>query len=221
MRAAADTFEWEFRGMIGARWRQITSWQSELGRQSVGLLQRKCIKVEEMGSSPSTPDPEYLAPEAGFNPPPPPVRRPRPSWAYAPATYVLVGINCLVFLVDDGARGQRLESHPRSTAVFRRRQCRFGAHQRRMDSHRHRYVRARGYYPSGHEYVVSVESGFAGRAADGFGGRAGGVHPYRRGRQPALHFLQLGLADFAISGIRLVFRSARAHRAPSSASPER
>jgi rhomboid protease GluP len=52
-----------------------------------------------MGSSPSTSDPEFLSPDAGFNPPPSPVRRPRPSWAYAPATYVLVGINCLVFLV--------------------------------------------------------------------------------------------------------------------------
>jgi rhomboid protease GluP len=52
-----------------------------------------------MGSSPSTSDPEFLSPNAGFNPPPPPVRRSRPSWAYAPATYVLVGINCLVFLV--------------------------------------------------------------------------------------------------------------------------
>ncbi|MGA3081702.1 MAG: rhomboid family intramembrane serine protease [Terracidiphilus sp.] len=52
-----------------------------------------------MGSSPSTSDPEFLSPDAGFNPQPPPVRRPRPSWAYAPATYVLVGINCLVFLV--------------------------------------------------------------------------------------------------------------------------
>ncbi len=30
--------------------------------------------------------------------PPRPVRRPRPSWAVAPATYVLVGINCAVFL---------------------------------------------------------------------------------------------------------------------------
>lgn len=40
-----------------------------------------------------------MPPEAGYTPPPPPVRRPRPSWAYAPATYVLVGINCLVFLV--------------------------------------------------------------------------------------------------------------------------
>jgi rhomboid protease GluP len=52
-----------------------------------------------MGSSPSTSDPEFLSPDAGFNSQPPPVRRPRPSWAYAPATYVLVGINCLVFLV--------------------------------------------------------------------------------------------------------------------------
>jgi rhomboid protease GluP len=52
-----------------------------------------------MGSfSPPTPEPEYLSPEADFNPPPPPVRKPRPSWSYAPATYLLVGINCLVFL---------------------------------------------------------------------------------------------------------------------------
>ena len=51
-----------------------------------------------MGSSPPAPEPEYLYPEAGFNPPPQPVRKPRPSWAYAPATYLLVGINCLVFL---------------------------------------------------------------------------------------------------------------------------
>jgi rhomboid protease GluP len=52
-----------------------------------------------MGSSSPTPEPEYLSPEAGFNPPPATVRKPRPSWAYAPATYLLVGINCLVFLV--------------------------------------------------------------------------------------------------------------------------
>jgi rhomboid protease GluP len=53
-----------------------------------------------MGSSPPTsPNPDYLRPEAGFNsPPPPPVRRQRPSWSYAPATYALVAINCLVFL---------------------------------------------------------------------------------------------------------------------------
>ena len=43
--------------------------------------------------------PEFLRPEPGFNPPPQPVRRPRPSWAYAPATYALVAINCMVFLV--------------------------------------------------------------------------------------------------------------------------
>jgi rhomboid protease GluP len=52
-----------------------------------------------MGSSPTASDPEFLRPDGSFNPPPPPVRRPRPSWSYAPATYVLVGINCLVFLV--------------------------------------------------------------------------------------------------------------------------
>ncbi|HME56703.1 MAG TPA: rhomboid family intramembrane serine protease [Terracidiphilus sp.] len=54
-----------------------------------------------MGSfSPPPANPEYLRSEARFNPPPPtPVRRRRPSWSYAPATYVLVGINCLVYLV--------------------------------------------------------------------------------------------------------------------------
>ena len=54
-----------------------------------------------MGSFPPTsPNPEYLPQEGGFNPPPPPpVRRQRPSWSYAPATYVLVAINCLVYLV--------------------------------------------------------------------------------------------------------------------------
>jgi rhomboid protease GluP len=36
-----------------------------------------------------------------MSPPPPqqpPVRKPRPSWAVAPATYLLVGINCAVFI---------------------------------------------------------------------------------------------------------------------------
>jgi rhomboid protease GluP len=52
-----------------------------------------------MGSSPPTsPNPDYLPPDAGFNPPPPPLRRLRPSWSYAPATYALVAINCLVYL---------------------------------------------------------------------------------------------------------------------------
>ncbi|MGA3371345.1 MAG: rhomboid family intramembrane serine protease [Terracidiphilus sp.] len=52
-----------------------------------------------MGSSSRTPDPEIPPPEPGFNPPAQPVGRPRSWWAYAPATYVLVGINCMVFLV--------------------------------------------------------------------------------------------------------------------------
>ena len=41
--------------------------------------------------------PEVLPPDTGYGPPPPP-RRNRRSWSYAPATYLLVGINCLVFL---------------------------------------------------------------------------------------------------------------------------
>ncbi len=48
-----------------------------------------------MGSYPSTPQPEVLPP---VSEPVPPARRRRPLWAAAPATYVLVGINCAVFL---------------------------------------------------------------------------------------------------------------------------
>ena len=64
-----------------------------------------------MGSYPSVPPsrepgsdhgfsgsaPEILPPGGGSMPPRP-VRRSRPSWASAPATYLLVGINCAVYL---------------------------------------------------------------------------------------------------------------------------
>jgi rhomboid protease GluP len=43
------------------------------------------------------PEPEILPPGEQM-PPPQTVRKPRPGWASAPATYLLVGINCLVFL---------------------------------------------------------------------------------------------------------------------------
>jgi rhomboid protease GluP len=43
------------------------------------------------------PEPQILPPGAEM-PPPQRVRRPRPSWSTAPATYLLVGINCAVFL---------------------------------------------------------------------------------------------------------------------------
>src|ERR1700678_4170692 len=49
-----------------------------------------------MGSYPSTPQPEILPPDSEYAPPPP--RRRRPGWAAAPATYLLLGINCGVFL---------------------------------------------------------------------------------------------------------------------------
>ena len=50
-----------------------------------------------MGSYSSTPQPEILPPVSEYAPPPPPRRR-RPGWAAAPATYLLLGINCGVFL---------------------------------------------------------------------------------------------------------------------------
>jgi rhomboid protease GluP len=52
-----------------------------------------------MGSYGHAPQPEILPPGPGYNPPPqPPARRTKRSWASAPATYLLVGINCAVFL---------------------------------------------------------------------------------------------------------------------------
>jgi len=52
-----------------------------------------------MGTPSSIPEPEIISPHDGFIPPPPPVRRQRRSWEVAPATYLLLAINCAVFLV--------------------------------------------------------------------------------------------------------------------------
>lgn len=49
-----------------------------------------------MGSAPSTPQPEVLPPVSAYAPPAASKRR--SAWAAAPATYLLVGINCGVFL---------------------------------------------------------------------------------------------------------------------------
>ncbi|MGC2545133.1 MAG: rhomboid family intramembrane serine protease, partial [Silvibacterium sp.] len=40
----------------------------------------------------------YPPPDQRYVPPQPRQRRSRPSWAFAPATYVVVGINCAVYL---------------------------------------------------------------------------------------------------------------------------
>ncbi len=48
-----------------------------------------------MGSYSSSTRPEILPPASDEAPPP---RRRRPAWAQSPATYLLVGINCAVFL---------------------------------------------------------------------------------------------------------------------------
>jgi rhomboid protease GluP len=48
------------------------------------------------------PEPEILPPGAEIPPPQTAVRKPRSSWATAPATYLLLGINCAVFLVMVG-----------------------------------------------------------------------------------------------------------------------
>ena len=71
----------------------------------------KCITMKAMGSDPpafpaheeepvrGSPgvEPEILPPGYGYAAPPQPVRR-RPQWAASSATYLLVGINCAVFL---------------------------------------------------------------------------------------------------------------------------
>jgi len=49
-----------------------------------------------MGSYPANPQPEVLPPQTATAPPSP---RPRRRWSSAPATYLLVGINCAVFLL--------------------------------------------------------------------------------------------------------------------------
>jgi len=51
-------------------------------------------------------EPELLPPDGQFAgvPEQEPIRRRRPTWAAAPATYLLVGVNCLVFLLM-GLRG--------------------------------------------------------------------------------------------------------------------
>jgi rhomboid protease GluP len=51
-----------------------------------------------MGSYGPTPNPVVLPPEGSYNQPPQPVRRPRRPLASSWATYLLVGINCAVFL---------------------------------------------------------------------------------------------------------------------------
>src|ERR1700677_2541850 len=55
-----------------------------------------------MGSYSPMPEPEILPP-GGQMSPPQAVRKPRSSWATAPATYLLVGINCAVWLAMVGS----------------------------------------------------------------------------------------------------------------------
>jgi rhomboid protease GluP len=51
-----------------------------------------------MGSLSPAPNPEILPPSQGYQPVPQPVRRPTRPWSSSWATYLLVGINCAVFI---------------------------------------------------------------------------------------------------------------------------
>jgi len=55
--------------------------------------------------------PEILPPGTEYTPPPTPRRR-RPAWTIAPATYVLIGINCAVFIAMLLARVSPLNPDP-------------------------------------------------------------------------------------------------------------
>src|SRR5581483_1617773 len=50
----------------------------------------------QVRTAPAAP-PEILPPGTEYVPPP--VRKRRPAWSIAPATYILLGINCAVFLL--------------------------------------------------------------------------------------------------------------------------
>jgi len=55
--------------------------------------------MRDMGSSSQVPQPEILPPAGGYVAAPQAEARRRSRWAAAPATYLLVAVNCLVFLV--------------------------------------------------------------------------------------------------------------------------
>ena len=83
-----------------------------------------------MGSYPSTPQPEILPPADRIRAAAVSAGRGR-GWASAPATYLLVGINCAVFLAMVARGVEHLDAHPRPIDALGRRQRRQRAHRRR------------------------------------------------------------------------------------------
>ena len=69
-----------------------------MGSQSPALLLQALHQDHFPAAAEDASDlaPEFAPADAGA--PPPPAARKRPLWAAAPATYLLVGINCGVFL---------------------------------------------------------------------------------------------------------------------------
>jgi len=68
------------------------------GPRGVGEPIRWSPDGEILPPNSGTIPPYRVAYEPAAPPPPPPARRRRPGWAQAPATYLLVGINCAVFV---------------------------------------------------------------------------------------------------------------------------
>lgn len=77
-----------------------------------------------MGNGPQAPEPETLLPTPGHvaqppAPPPPERRRRRSFWAAAPATYLLVAINCLVFLAMTAHRISPISPTPEQLYLWK------------------------------------------------------------------------------------------------------
>ena len=137
-------------------------------------------------------EPEILRPAEGYIPTPQPmVRRRRSFWATAPATYVLVGINCAVFLAMVIHGASALGPTAEQLMFWGANNAGVGLEWRPVVAHCDRDVRARRPASPCNQYVVPVEPGAAGRAADRMDRRNRCVRSYRCGGQPALDLFQL------------------------------
>ena len=71
-----------------------------------------------MGSYSPVPEPQILPPVNGYQSEPPPIRKQRSMWAVAPATYILVAINCLVFLAMVARHVSAMDPTPDQLMIF-------------------------------------------------------------------------------------------------------
>ncbi len=130
---------------------------------------------EAMGSSPhSIPEPEILPPGVQYAPRQE-RRRPKPAWQAAPATYLLVAINCLVFVAMVANHVSAFSPTPLQLLHWGADNAGLVLIGGQWIAHCDSDVCARGDSASRDEYVVPVESGLAGRTVDGVGRRPRGI----------------------------------------------